>query len=784
MVSNLNIEDREKIEQLISAYQNDTNYLFKVGLFCATNNKIEEAILIFNFLISKGTSNINIPYNLGLCYALIENHDSAIKAYDLALQIDQDDIGVLINKGSALVDLGDYTAALSLLDQAIKISPNYSEAWLNKGVALNHLRRYKDALLSIDKAIQINNQYVEAWSNRSISLRFLKSYAEALASCDKAISYKKEYAEAWVNRASILNELKRFNEAINNYENALAINPKYAKAMAGKGVSLHGLQRFDEALQCYEAAICLKPDYAEAWVSRGIIAAFRDDYEKAVFFYDKALSIKSNFSEAWINKGLAQVELKNLEAACADFRNAFACRDDIYWLFGLLTHVKMKICDWTNFDQDLMQLEAKLEVDEKVITPFPYLALTDNLFLSKKITKIFTDELYPENCDLGIIEPRKANEKIRVAYFSADFKNHPVSNLAVELFELHNRKNFEIFAFSVKPAPTDDLLIGRIKKAFDHFIEVDKLTDKDIAILARKLNIDIAIDLGGHTKNGPIGIFAYRAAPLQVNYLGYPGTLGSEYYEYIIADKMIIPQELKGYYSEKIIYLPDTYQANDRKRVISEIKYTKDQLGLPAEGFVYCCFNNNYKILPSTFNGWMRILKAVEGSVLWLFEDNSVAAENLKKQAMAKGVNPERLIFAKKIPMHDHLARYRLADLFLDTFPYNAHTTASDALWAGLPVLTLRGRSFASRVAASLLQAISLPELITDTQSEYENEAIKLAVNPEQLITIRSRLMENRLNTALFNTPLFTKNIESAYMKIYDRHIRGLAPIDIDALEF
>jgi predicted O-linked N-acetylglucosamine transferase (SPINDLY family) len=370
---------------------------------------------------------------------------------------------------------------------------------------------------------------------------------------------------------------------------------------------------------------------------------------------------------------------------------------------------------------------------------------------------------------LGNIPKRSKGKKIRIGYFSADFHNHATGYLLAELIELHDKNQFELIGISFGPSQSDEMRV-RLEKSFDQFIDTSAMSDMEIAQLSRKLKIDIAIDLKGFTQNCRTGIFAYRAAPIQVNYLGYPGTMNADYMDYLIADKTLISQELQQAYSEKIAYLPNSYQANDRKRVISDKVFTKAELGLPEQGFVFCSFNNNFKILPAIFGGWMRILRAVEGSVLWLYEDNETAAHHLRQEAEKHGVNPSRLIFAKGMSLAEHLARHRLADLFLDAFPCNAHTTASDALWAGLPVLTLMGNSFASRVAASLLNAIGLPELITRTPQAYEALAIELASNPEKLRNLKQKLASNRLTTSLFDTPQFTKDLERIYAHMYERY--------------
>jgi len=343
------------------------------------------------------------------------------------------------------------------------------------------------------------------------------------------------------------------------------------------------------------------------------------------------------------------------------------------------------------------------------------------------------------------------------------------------LFERHDKAKFELVAFSFGPNRNDEMR-KRVSAAFDQFMDVRNRSDKDIALLSRKLEIDVAVDLKGFTTDARAGIFSYRAAPLQVNYLGYPGTMGAEYIDYLIADGTLIPEASRQHYAEKIAYLPNSYQVNDRKRAIADKMFSREELGLPSTGFVFCCFNNSYKITPAIFDGWMRILKQVEGSVLWLLEANSTAVRNLRHEAEARGINAARLIFAKRMPLAEHLARHRAADLFIDTLPCNAHTTASDALWAGLPVLTCTGEAFASRVAASLLNAIDLPELVTTTQDQYEARAVELATNPERLKQIKQKLERNRLTTPLFDTELFTKHIEAAYIQIYERYQADLPP--------
>ena len=402
------------------------------------------------------------------------------------------------------------------------------------------------------------------------------------------------------------------------------------------------------------------------------------------------------------------------------------------------------------------------------------LALLDSPALQHRAARTWAEEKYPANPLLGPIGKRGRHARIRLGYFSGDYRNHPVSMLLAEMLETHDRSRFEVSGFSFGPGAQDGMG-RRIEGAFERFFDVRMISDADIVRRARSLELDIAVDLGGFTDGGRPAVFALRAAPLQVSYLGYLGTLGSDYMDYLIADATIVPPEYRQHYAEKILYLP-SYQANDSKRLISTRRFSREELGLPPTGFVFCCLNAGYKITPASFDSWMRILSQVPGSVLFLIAENEVAERNLRQQALQRGVGAERLVFGKRLPVAEYLARYRSADLFLDTLPYNAGTTASDALWAGLPVLTRRGESFAARIAASLLSAIGLPELIATTEQHYESLAIELAREPARLADLTAKLNRNRLSTPLFDTPRFTRHLEHAYALILERQLRGLPP--------
>ncbi len=393
----------------------------------------------------------------------------------------------------------------------------------------------------------------------------------------------------------------------------------------------------------------------------------------------------------------------------------------------------------------------------------------------RRAAEIRVRERFPAAPVPAAFATRTRRERIRVGYFSADFFEHATSRLMVDLFERHDRSRFEFTAFSFGP-DTGDALQRRVAAAFERYLDVRGTADDEVARRARELGLDIAVDLKGLTQDCRPGIFASRAAPVQASFVGYPGTMGADFIDYVIADATLVPPGAEADYVEKIAYLPDSYQPNDSTCPFPEGAFPREELGLPAAGFVFCCFNDNYKILPAVFACWMRVLGRVEGSVLWLLEDNETAARNLRAEAARAGLDPGRLVFAPRRPLQEHLRRHLSAGLFLDTAPYNAHTTASDALWAGLPVLTCPGETFASRVAASLLTAVGLPELIARTPQEYEDLAVALATDPGRLAALRSRLEAGRRTAPLFDTPRFARHLEALYEAMHEQHLAGLAP--------
>jgi protein O-GlcNAc transferase len=674
----------------------------------------------------------------------------------------------------------NYSFAKQILEKVIKADSNNSKANELLAYIYGNSGEIDASFELLIVACNQNNCSPEALYYLG-SMQLKRSlFAEAIKTFKKSILKGGEFYEALHDLATAQASIGDLTSSLDNYHKCLMFGEKSYELFYNIARTFDELKRYDEAIAYYDRALSLKPDYAEACFNKGVTLNELKRYAEAITQYNKVISLKPDYAEAWSNKGRILNELKRYDEAIDHFEKAISLKPNIDWTYGSLIHAKMKICDWSDFLNSLEIVFQKVMAKERVVSPFVLLALNDDAQLHKKSSEIYVQSKYPFNPVLGPSLKLSRNEKIRVGYFSADFRNHAVSILTAELFELHDKNRFKTIAFSSGADDKSPMRL-RLSKTFNQFIDVSGMSDLEIAKLSRELRVDIAVDLGGYTANNRTGVFAYRAAPLQISYIGYLGTMGAAYFDYLLADKTIVPETSRISYSEKITYLP-SYQANDRKRVISDRKFTKQELGLPENGFVFCCFNNNYKILPSTFEGWMRILKAVEGSVLFLYAENQWAESNLKKEAEARGINSSRLVFGGRIPNDEYLARYQACNLFLDTFPYNAGTTASDALWAELPVLTLMGQSFASRVAASLLSAIDLPELITSTQEEYEALAIELAMNPQKLADIKYKLETNRLTAPLFDTPLFTKNIEAAYIKMMERYHAGLEPDHIEII--
>ncbi len=642
-----------------------------------------------------------------------------------------------------------------------------------------------------------------------------KKYSLAEKKCKNLIKKIKPNYEVFNIYAVILFELKKYDDAIKYWKKTIELNPQYYFGYNNLGNVFLKKGDLENALNCYNKAIGIKNDYYEAYHNMGNVFTKMNDYENAIKSFDKALQIKSDYLPAlksrnsfYINQkkfdqALTQLdkliifepdnvnfyaqkadilsEINHHTEAIKNYQTAYRLNPNHPFLLGDMIHAKTKICDWDNIENEVRKLENEILDKNKSSAPFAATTLFDSPKILLETAKVWSQQFKNENDEI-LNHKIKKEKKIKLGFYSADFRTHAMGHLMVQMLELHDKSLFELFGFYFGPPLNDkDFLQKRILKCFDGFHDINNQNDKSVAELTKKIGIDIAIDLMCHTGNrNRFGIFQKKIAPIQINFLGYPGTSGSRFFDYIVADKVLIPEDQQKYYSEKIIYLPDTYQANEDTKKISDKNFTKEMFGLPDNKFIFCSFNSNHKINIKIFDLWMKILSKNLDSVLWIMSDNDLSVENLRNFAQNKNIDPKRLIFAKHMPLDEHLKRLQLADLVLDTFPYNAHTTCSDAIRVNLPVLTLKGKSFASRVAASLLSSIKVTELITENEDEYEKLALKISQNEDYFKNIKLKIQKNKLLSNLFKSKVYTKNIEKAYSIAYKNFTERKIPQNIN----
>jgi predicted O-linked N-acetylglucosamine transferase (SPINDLY family) len=675
---------------------------------------------------------------------------------------------------------GRAAEARATLEQGIRRNPAFADYHFYLGNVQLSDGEVEQAAASYALAVDAEPGHVGALVQLGITRDRLGATDLAAAALHKAVALSPGHASAQAHLGAVCLRLGQPGAAVAAYEAALVIEPRNADVASSLGNALRIQGRLRQALQACKDALALDPDLAAAHNNAGNVLVEMGRASEALPHYERAMALRPDSADAARNLGHALITLKRPLEALAAFERARAVDPQMAWLLGDWLHTRMSVCDWADIDLAFAELARRIDEGAPVASPFAVLAapLTAGQQLRCFSTYVRESSFPPERA----LPPRESHGRIRLGYFSADFHGHATAYLMAGLFELHDRNRFELFAFSFGPRSQHPMR-ARLEQAFDQFIEVSDLSDVEIADRARELGIDIAIDLKGYTQDSRPGIFSSRAAPVQVAFMGFPGTMGAPFIDYMVADPIVVPPQSVGDYSEKVVFLPHSYQMNDARREVSPRVYTRTEAGLPERGFVFCCLNNSYKITPDVFEVWMRLLKAVPGSVLWLLQDNPHAASNLAQRAVASGVARERLAFAPRLPMPEHLARQRLADLFLDTRFCNAHTTASDALWVGLPVVSCMGATFASRVAGSLLHATGLAELAVDTLEAYESLALSLAQDPERLAQLRRRLQEGRDRWPLFDSAQQAHHVEEAYSSIWRRHLTGLPPDHIRVAE-
>ena len=764
----------EAYSKALTIKPNYTAAYYNMGNALKEQGKLEEAIEAYNKALAIKPDHSDASYNMAYTFQEQGKLEEAIATYKKVLAIKPDYVDAYNNMGNALKEQGKLEEAIAAYNKALAIKPDYVDAYNNMGVALKEKCKLGEAIEAYKKALAIKPDYADAYNNMGNALKEQGKLKEAIEAYNKALAIKPDYVDAYNNMGVALKEKWKLGEAIEAYKKALAIKPDYADVYNNMGNALQEQGSLEEAIEAYNEALAIQPDHAEAYYNMGYTFQEQGKLEEAIATYNKAIALKPDHAEAYYNMGITIQCQGKLEEAIAAFNNALALQPDYETARGQKLYQLAHICDWDAIAED-STLIPSLGTNEKFVPPFVMLSLEDAPDSHRIRSEVYAKAIYLQRPLPLPALPSKKPKRIRIGYFSADFHNHATMYLMAKVFAAHDRQKFEVYAYSYGPDANDQMRQALIKSV-DVFDDVREMSFKDTALLARQDKIDIAVDLKGHTQDQRLGIFAYRPAPTQISYLGYPGTIGAEFIDYMVADPVVVPSNRRSAYSEEIIYLPHTYQPNDNTRIISQKVTTKADMGLPEDGFVFCCFNSNYKISPAEFDIWMRLLCKVNGSVLWLLKSNLWVEQNLQREAKKRGIQANRLVFAEKLPHDQHLGRQKHADLFIDTFNVNAHTTASDALWAGLPIVTKLGQGFAARVAGSLLNAVGLAELITENEHDYEALILELATNPVKLAKIKEKLAVNRLSQPLFDTQQYTKHLEDGYQQAYQTYFEGKVP--------
>ncbi len=733
-----------------------------------------EAVQLYATILEQQPGHADALHLLGVAETQLGRAQLGADLITRSLAINPDQPAAVANLGNALLALSRSEEALVAYEWALRLSPDYAPAHVGRGNALAQLGRAEAALSSYEAALQRAPNLVEALSGRGIALARLGRLDEALVSYERALSSKPSYVKALINRGAAYLQLERHAEALDDYDRALALHPDSAESHYGRGVALLGLQRPADALISFDAALRLTPADAKAFTGRGHALGELGQMEAAIVAYDRALEIDPELAPALCSRGIAVSIRGRYEEALTSFARLARVAPQFDHALGARLHAQLQLGDWRDYRETVDEVVRLLEADHRADFPFSLLAVCDSPPLQLRCGRQFAQKFRSASQPLWRGECYQ-HERIRVAYVCADFLEHPTAYLTAGLFEAHDRTRFETIAISLREdlhSPT----ARRVRAAFERYLAAPGAADAELARLIRQLEVDIAVDLMGYTGEHRANAFAYRPAPIQINYLGFPATTAAPHMDYILADDFLIPQHEQIHYSEQVVYLPDCFQANDNRKPAADRRPTRSAVGLPESAFVWCSFHSRYKINPVVFDVWMRLLQAVPDSVLWLVGGNRRAEDNLSREASARGVDPTRLVFGERLAYPLHLARLSLADLCLDTLPFNGGATTSDALWSGVPVVTCAGRGYAARMSGSLLRASGLMELVTTRLQDYERLALELARSPQRLAELRARLGRSRLESPLFDTVRFCRHLEAAYVTMRERAERRLRP--------
>ena len=799
--------------------------------------RLTEAEAQYREILARDDRQPDAWHLLGTIAQQIGDSATAVDLISHAIELAPQNASFHCNLGNALLGLGRVEDAEASYRQAISRKADFPLAHFNLGRLLASTGRPNDAAASFHRAIQLQPDFADAHYNLALIHQNQRSWVAAISGYQRTLMVRSDHAEAWNNLGLVLKEQGSLSEAVQCYQRAIQVRPAYAEAFNNLGVAYRELRETQRALECYTRSLQLKSDHAAAFNNLGNLLLSMGRPSDAVTCLKRAVELQPGFAEAFTNLGAALQDLRRLNEAeeClraslrlnpddaatlqslgnvvrdgGDTAEAIACYRRALDLnpqglsaLGQLIHQLQHQCAWDELpaltDRALAAvMDEPVHPTESPLSPFAFLTMPVATSSQQQQqcasrwatyatrTAIPVRPWWIESLDNSSPSPgissSKDDKRIRIGYLSADFRAHPVAELIVELFEVHDRSRFDVIGYSYGP---DDgsAIRSRMMAAFESFVDLREMPLAESIQRISADQVDILVDLTGFTQHARTELLASRPAPIQVNYLGYPGTLGADFVDYILVDHFIVPADRQPFYNEALIHLPHCYQVNDTRREISSAIPTRRESGLPDEEFVYCSFNSNYKITSAMFDVWMDLLKETPSSVLWLLESNRQAPANLRREAEKRGVDSSRLIFAPRLPLPDHLARHQLADLFLDTFPVNAHTTASDALWAGLPVLTLSGETFVSRVAGSLLQTLELPELVTFRPEDYKLRALQLSRDPEELAELRTRLRANRQTSPVFDVRRSARAIENAFTTMHEVWRSGASPHSFDVSE-
>jgi protein O-GlcNAc transferase len=795
------------------------------GLHLHQQGRLDQAEEIYRQILQFQPLNSDALHLLGVVAMQKGDNPSAVESIHRAIQIQPHHPIYLNNLGNALRQQGRYLDAVGCYQEAIARKPDLAEAYINMGIAYHCLGRYDQAIATYQQALQLKPESPEACYNMGNAFRDQKCFDTAIKWYQQTVNFDPRFSDAYYNMASSLEQQSRLDEAIDclkqclrikprwaevynnlgnlqkykglsdasisSYQQAIQIKPGLYEAHNNLGNALKDQGRFAEAIACYQKALRFRPDYAEAYQNMGVVFTEWDRLAEGIGCFQKAIELRPDFAEAYNFLGLCFEKQAKVAEAISSFEKAIQIKPNYTEAYSYLIHQYQHNCDWqrlVQFSKRLDDLNRQTAGNRKSCAEPPFICMARHADLAQQLMNARTwcrKIVQPlQNLKLPFSFERRRQEisKLTIGYLSCDFHDHATAHLMLRVFGLHNRDKFEINCYSYGPDDHSNYR-KRILEQSDQFIDIRGLSHIDAARRIYADKVDILVDMKGHTQGARLGILACRPAPIQVHYLGYPGTTGADFIDYLISDKIVTPIEHAPFYSEKLVFLPHSYQVNDAQQEIASRVWQKEELGLPHNSFIFSSFNLPYKIDPLMFDCWMRILNQIPHSVLWLFNGGETTTKNLKQEARVRGIDPRRLVFADKLPKAEHLARIRLADLALDTRIVNGHTTTSDSLWAGVPVITLQGGHFASRVSASLLNAIGLSEMTTPNLDAYERLAVRLASHPAEHQKIKAKLALNRLTEPLFDTPGFVGNLEAAYQKMWRIFTAGRAPQQFEVIE-